>query len=155
MIGPAHCDEDVEVVRELFREYADGLGIDLSFQGFEEEVRSLPGGYAPPQGALLLAKGEAGAPKALGCVAVRRLDAETAEMKRLYLRPDARGRGLGRLLAEAALAEARRLGYRRLRLDTLPGMEAAQGIYRELGFREIAAYRANPVPGARFLEIDL
>ena len=76
-------------------------------------------------------------------------------MKRLYLRPAARGHGLGRSLAEAALAEARRLGYRRLRLDTLPGMEAAQGIYRELGFREIAAYRANPVPGARFLEIDL
>ena len=136
----------------------DGLGIDLSFQGFEEEVRDLPGAYAPPPGSLLLALEEAkrceGA-AALGCVAVRRLDAETAEMKRLYLRPAARGRGLGRSLAEAALAEARRLGYRRLRLDTLPGMEAAQAIYRELGFREIAPYRANPVPGARFLEIEL
>jgi ribosomal protein S18 acetylase RimI-like enzyme len=134
-----------------------GLGIDLSFQGFEEEVRDLPGGYAPPGGALLLAKEEAPGktPQALGCVAVRRIDAETAEMKRLYLRSAARGRGLGRALAEAALAEARRLGYRRVRLDTLPGMDAAQGIYRELGFREIAAYRANPVPGARFLEIEL
>lgn len=147
----------MEVVRELFREYAEGLGIDLSFQGFEEEVRDLPGAYAPPPGALLLAleEGETAMRRALGCVAVRRLDAETAEMKRLYLRPAARGRGLGRALAEAALAEARKLGYRRLRLDTLPGMEAAQAIYRELGFREIAAYRANPVPGARFLEIEL
>ena len=154
---PVRREPDLEIARELFREYAEGLGIDLSFQGFQEEVRDLPGAYAPPQGALLLAQGETGAgtPGALGCVAVRRLDALTAEMKRLYLRPAARGRGLGRALAEAALAEARRLGYRRVRLDTLPGMEAAQAIYRELGFREIAAYRVNPVPGARFLEIEL
>jgi ribosomal protein S18 acetylase RimI-like enzyme len=156
VIVPAHGKQDVEVVREMFREYARGLGVDLAFQGFDQEVRDLPGAYAPPQGALLMAlEGVAEPRRALGCVAIRRLDAETAEMKRLYLRPLARGRGLGRSLAEAALGEARRLGYRRLRLDTLPGMEAAQAIYRELGFREIAAYRANPVPGARFLEIEL
>jgi ribosomal protein S18 acetylase RimI-like enzyme len=159
VIVPVHRPEDVVAARELFLEYAQGLGIDLSFQGFDDEVRDLPGAYAPPQGCLLLALAEAGSPvetrRPLGCVAVRRLDAETAEMKRLYLRPAARGLGLGRTLAEAALAEARRLGYRRLRLDTLPGMEAAQALYRDLGFREIPAYRANPVPGARFLEIEL
>jgi ribosomal protein S18 acetylase RimI-like enzyme len=157
VIVPVHRGPDLEVVRELFRDYAEGLGIDLSFQGFEDEVRDLPGAYAPPHGTLLLALEESAVPtrRALGCVAVRPLDAETAEMKRLYLRPAARGLGLGRALAEAALAEARRLGYGRVRLDTLPGMEAAQAIYRALGFREIAAYRANPVPGARFLEIEL
>jgi ribosomal protein S18 acetylase RimI-like enzyme len=157
VIVPVHGGQDLEIVRTLFREYAEGLGIDLSFQGFEEEVRDLPGAYAPPSGALLLAReeGEGATRAALGCVAVRRLDPETGEMKRLYLRATARGRGLGRTLAAAALAEARRLGYRRLRLDTLPGMEAAQALYRELGFREIPAYRANPVPGARFLEIEL
>jgi len=145
--------EAVETVRGLFREYAAGLGVDLSFQGFEEELRDLPGAYAPPGGELYLALEDDG--RALGCVAVRGLDRETAEMKRLYLRAAAGGRGVGRTLAEAALAAARRCGYRRLRLDTLPGMEAAQALYRELGFREIAAYRENPVPGARYLEIDL
>lgn len=159
MIVAVHRPEDVAAVRELFLEYADGLGIDLSFQGFEEEVRDLPGAYAPPAGSLLLAREEVeaatGVPRPLGCVAVRRWDGETAEMKRLYLRPAARGLGLGRALAEAALAEARRLGYRRMRLDTLPGMDTAQALYHDLGFREIPAYRANPVSGARFLEIDL
>jgi GNAT superfamily N-acetyltransferase len=149
-----HADRE-ELVREaraLFEEYAAGLGVDLSFQGFEEELRTLPGDYAPPRGVLLLAV-EAEGP--LGCVALRAVDEETAEMKRLYLRPAARGRGLGRQLAEAILAEASRLGYRRVRLDTLPGMESAQSLYLALGFHEIPAYRFNPVPGTRFLERDL
>jgi putative acetyltransferase len=153
VIVPADRKELVEEARVLFEEYAAALGVDLSFQGFAEELRALPGAYAPPTGALLLAVEEDG--RTLGCVAVRRLDHETAEMKRLYLRPAARGRGLGRSLAEAAIAEARRLGYRRLRLDTLPGMEAAQVLYRALGFREIRPYRRNPVPGATFLELQL
>ena len=132
MIVPADGPERVETARLLFEEYAASLGFDLAFQGWSQELASLPGAYAPPGGALLLlVEGE----RALGCVALRRLDAETAEMKRLYLRPEGRGRGLGSSLAQAALAEARRLGYRRVRLDTVPGMEAAQAIYRTLGFQ--------------------
>lgn len=152
MIVPAERTELLDEARVLFEEYAAALAVDLSFQGFAEELLGLPGAYAPPTGALFLALDEG---RALGCVALRRLDDETAEMKRLYLRPDARGRGLGRSLAEATLAEARRLGYRRLRLDTLPGMESAQALYRALGFREIPPYRSNPVPGATFLELQL
>lgn len=142
----------VDEARTLFGEYADSLGIDLSFQNFEEERRELPGDYAPPRGVLLLAVEPEGT---LGCAALRPVDAETAEMKRLYLRPAARGRGLGRSLAEAILAEARRLGYRRIRLDTLPGMESAQALYRALGFRVIPAYTFNPIPGTLFMECDL
>ena len=136
----------------MFEEYAASLGFDLAFQGWGEELRGLPGAYAPPGGALLLLReGET----VLGCVALRRLDDEAVEMKRLYLRPLARGRGCGRSLTEAVLREARRLGYRRVRLDTVPGMEAAQALYRALGFRAIAPYRENPIPGAAFLELEL
>jgi ribosomal protein S18 acetylase RimI-like enzyme len=152
VIVPADRTELVDEARVLFEEYAAALAIDLSFQGFAEELSGLPGAYAPPTGALFLALEEG---RALGCVALRRLDEETAEMKRLYLRPGTRGRGLGRSLAETAIREARRLGYRRLRLDTLPGMESAQALYRALGFREIPPYRSNPVPGATFLELQL
>jgi ribosomal protein S18 acetylase RimI-like enzyme len=152
VIVAADRPELVEEARRLFREYAAGLPFDLGFQGFEEELARLPGEYGPPRGALLLAIAEG---ECLGCVALRPLDVATAEMKRLYLRPAARGRGLGRLLAEAVLAEARAKGYGRVRLDTVPGMEAAQSLYATLGFREVAAYRPNPVPGARFLELDL
>jgi ribosomal protein S18 acetylase RimI-like enzyme len=143
---------DLETVRELFREYQHAVGTDLCFQGFAAEVASLPGDYAPPGGQLWLAE-EATA--ALGCVALRRLEGERAEMKRLYVRPAARGLGLGRRLAETLLAEARRLGYRRVCLDTLPSMGTAQALYEELGFVDIAPYRVNPVPGARYMGLEL
>lgn len=152
MILPADSAERFAAVRDLLSEYAASLGFDLSFQGFEDELRSLPGDYAPPRGALLLAV-IAGKPQ--GCVALRSLDESACEMKRLYVRPEARGSGLGRRLAEAAIAEARRFGYRHMRLDTVPGMERAQRLYAELGFKPIAAYRANPVPGAAFLELEI
>ena len=142
-------DDDLAAVRELLHEYESSLGVSLDFQGFADELAELPGAYAPPGGALLVA------PDAAGCVALRRIDEQTCELKRLYVRPAWRGHGLGRQLTLAALDRARDLGYRHVRLDTLPGMESAQALYAELGFREIAPYRPNPVPGARFLELDL
>ena len=143
---------DVEEVRELLRAYADALPFALDFQDFDRELAELPGAYAPPRGALLLARVD-GAP--VGCVALRPLDGETCEMKRLFVRATARGTGLGRLLVTAIVAEARALGYTRMRLDTTPGMEAAQALYAELGFRETEPYTHNPVPGTRFLALEL
>ena len=143
---------DLDDVRGLLREYAASLAFPLDFQEFDREVAELPGAYTPPTGALLAARMSG---EAVACVALRALSAEICELKRLYVRPAARGNGLGRLLVDAALAEARRLGYRRVRLDTLPGMETAQALYERLGFREIEAYTRNPIAGARFLELDL
>ena len=150
-IRAARTDE-VPAARELFREYADALGIDLSFQHFDEELAGLPGAYAPPAGRLLLA---IEADRAAGCVGVRPLEPPICEMKRLYVRPAWRGGGLGRRLAAAAVEASRELGYTRVRLDTLPTMGAAMDLYRSLGFREIEPYTVNPVPGTRFLELDL
>ena len=139
---------DVEETRALLREYAASLPFARDFQDFDRELAELPGDYAPPRGALLLARGA-------GCVGLRPLDTTTCEMKRLYVRPPARGTGLGRRLAEAIVGEARSLGYARMRLDTVPDMAAALSLYAELGFREIPPYRANPIPGAVFLELEL
>jgi GNAT superfamily N-acetyltransferase len=144
--------DEIATVAMLLREYADGLGVDLEFQNFAAELRDLPGAYRPPAGRLLVARvGD----QAAGCVAVRPLAADVAELKRLYVRPAWRGYGIGRALTEAAIEAARAIGYRRLRLDTLPGMTSALALYTRLGFRPIAPYRDNPVPGARFLELDL
>lgn len=137
--------DDVDVVRALFREYAASLGVDLGFQGFEEEVAALPGGYD-----VLLVTGDG-----IGCVGVRAFGDGDCEMKRLYVRPEGRGTGSGRALAEAAIARARELGYARMLLDTMPFMTAAQDLYRALGFVEIEAYRHNPVAGAVFMELRL
>jgi ribosomal protein S18 acetylase RimI-like enzyme len=144
--------DDVALARRLFREYVDALGIDLGFQDFESELAGLPGDYAPPAGRLLLAFVD-GQPA--GCAALRPSAPGVAEMKRLYVRPGFRGHALGRHLAEAVIAHARQAGYARLRLDTLPGMEAAIALYRALGFRPIPPYRPNPVPGAMFFEREL
>ena len=149
------CDADVsdlETVRALFGEYAASLAFSLDFQDFAHELATLPGEYAPPRGALLVVRVEG---TTCGCVGVRPLEGQACELKRLYVRPELRSGGVGRLLTEAAIERARALGYRRMLLDTVPGMERAQALYLALGFREIGAYRANPVPGARFLELDL
>lgn len=153
-IRPAETDEDVRAVRALFEGYAASLPVDLGYQDFAAELAGLPGKYAPPGGALLLASARDGA--ALGCVALRALaPAGCCEMKRLFLRPEARGLGLGRALAEAAIAAARASGYAELRLDTLPSMGAAIGLYRRLGFEPVAPYYAPVPPGTIFMGLRL
>ena len=142
----------VEACRALFVEYEKSLGVSLCFQGFEQELATLPGAYARPRGRLLLAR-IAGEPA--GCVALRPLGERDAEMKRLYVRPDVRGMGLGRMLAECVIDEARALEYLTVKLDTLPGMAQAQYLYRDLGFVDCAPYNDNPVGGVRFLSLDL
>lgn len=156
-ITQALSQSEISQARELFREYAQSPGVAPCWQDFEHELASLPGRYAPPEGRLLLAhngdsaKGEV----AVGCVALRKLEPGICEMKRLYVQPESRGEGAGRKLAEKLIAEARLIGYEKMRLDTLPIMREAQKLYRILGFREIQSYQKNPAPGALFFELDL
>lgn len=149
---PARFPDEIRTVRALLREYEAELAVELCFQGFDQELADLPGDYAGPGGTLLLAEVDGAV---AGCVALRALDAETCEMKRLYARPAFRGRGVGRALAAAIMAEARRIGYVRMRLDTLPTMTEAQALYERLGFIDIPPYRESPVPGTRWLELTL
>ena len=142
-IAPA---DDIDVVRELFLEYGRSLGVDLSFQDFDREVESLPGDYDP----ILLARWN---DEVAGCVALRAIDSAVCEMKRLYVRPQFRGKNIGRSLAETVIAEARRRGFKRMRLDTLPTMREAMPLYESLGFVDIPPYRFNPIAGSRFLEL--
>jgi GNAT superfamily N-acetyltransferase len=151
-VHPVETASDLEVVRTLFREYQQSLGIDLSFQAFEQEWKSLPGAYAPPSGRIYLARSDF---EIYGCVAFRPLSGDTCEMKRLYVRPGNRGAGIGRVLVERVLWEAREIGYTSVVLDTLPWMRQAIGLYESLGFREVAPFRYNPVPGTRYLERSL
>jgi GNAT superfamily N-acetyltransferase len=151
-IRPADGADDLATVRALFQEYADGLGIDLSFQGFAAELATLPGAYAPPAGRLLLGEIDG---RAAGCIALRPLSPGIGEVKRLYLRPGFRGRGLGRRLAETDVAEARAIGYRTHRLDTLARLAEANAIYAGLGFRLIPPYYRNPTEGVLYYELAL
>jgi putative acetyltransferase len=150
-IKQAESPEQIAHARELFLEYAQSLGFSLCFQSFDKELAELPGDYAPPAGRLLLAEHEG---QLAGCVALHKLDPGICEMKRLYLRPQFRGKGLGRALADSIIAEARSIGYQRMRLDTIePIMKDAVAMYRQFGFKEIAPYRPNPIAGAMYMEL--
>jgi ribosomal protein S18 acetylase RimI-like enzyme len=149
----AETEEQIGMARELFLEYADSLGFSLCFQNFEQELDGLPGRYAAAAGRLLLAIDD---DIPAGCVALQPMDEETCEMKRLYVRPAFRGRGTGRTLAQAVIAEARQIGYAFMRLDTIPSkMAEAVVLYERLGFREIPPYRENPFPEALYMELNL
>jgi len=153
-IRMAESADDLAMIRELFLEYQDWLGVDLCFQDFEAELTALPGIYARPKGRLYLVFDD-GDERLVGCVALRPRDGGRAEMKRLYVRPDWRRRGLGRHLTELCLAEARDAGYRELCLDTLAQLHAARTLYRDMGFREIEAYYENPLDGVTYMAITL
>ncbi len=149
----AESTAQIAQARELFLEYAQSLGFSLCFQNFDKELAELPGDYAPPEGRLLLAEydGELAA-----CVALHKLEPGICEMKRLYLRPQFRGKGLGRALADRIIADARQIRYHRMRLDTVePVMKDAVAMYRKLGFKQVAPYRPNPIAGAMYMELEL
>jgi ribosomal protein S18 acetylase RimI-like enzyme len=152
-ICQAESVPQIAFIRELFVEYAQSLGFSLCFQGFDQELAALPGDYALPEGRLLLLTF---ANDAAGCVALHKIDGCICEMKRLYVRPQFRGKGVGKILAERVIAEAREIGYTKLRLDTVePVMRTAVAMYRNLGFRDITPYRENPIEGALYMELQL
>ena len=149
----AESPAQIAQARELFLEYAQSLGFSLCFQSFDQELAGLPGDYAPPAGRLLLAEYQG---QLAGCVALHRLEPKICEMKRLYLRPQFRGKGVGRVLAQTIINEARKIGYQHMRLDTVePIMKDAVALYRLLGFKEIVPYRPNPIEGAIYMELEL
>jgi putative acetyltransferase len=152
LLQPSSPDQ-VEEVRQLFREYAESLDFSLCFQGFDEELRTLPGAYSRPGGRLLLAQCEG---RSAGCIALRQIENGICEMKRLYVRPVYRGKRIGELLVDSIITEARAIGYQRMRLDTISSsMQNAIALYRRKGFREIEPYRDNPIAGVLYLELLL
>jgi len=144
--------DQVSIIRELFIEYATSLGFSLCFQNFDKELAELPGDYSLPLGRLILALDEN---KPIGCIALRKLDEGICEMKRLYVKPSARGKGLGKLLVKTVIDEAIKIGYKKMRLDTVPQMKEAIDLYRSIGFYEIESYRENPIEGALYMEMKL
>jgi ribosomal protein S18 acetylase RimI-like enzyme len=151
-ICEAKVPNDLKTAHDLFEQYAHSLGFDLGFQDFAAELKNLPGKYAPPQGRILLARQD---DRIVGCVALRKWEENICEMKRLYVIPSARGQGIGRKLAETIIAQAKAMGYKHMRLDTVASMHAANRLYSSLGFRPIAPYRYNPLEGAQFYELSL
>jgi len=151
-IVPVRDRAIIEAIREIFQEYEDSLGFRLDFQNFQEELEALPGEYAPPAGELFVARVDGAL---AGCVALRPLSGPVCELKRLYVRPEFRGRGLGRKLCEIVLEQARRIGYQAIRLDTVESMNQARRLYCSLGFKPIPSYRLNPLAGAEYFELDL
>lgn len=139
-------------IRELFLEYAESLGFSLCFQNFDKELANLPGDYSPPDGRLILALD---LNKPIGCVALRKLEKHICEMKRLYIKPEMRGMGLGEQLVRTVIDEAVKIGYMKMRLDTVPKMKEAIDLYRKIGFKEVGPYRENPIEGALYMEMDL
>ena len=152
IIQEATSTTELDMLRDLFREYEKFLQVDLCFQGFEQELANLPGKYAPPDGALLLALRNE---QPVGCVALRKLEENICEMKRLYVKPQGRGTGLGKKLAEEIITIARQRGYMLMRLDTLETLTEAVSLYQRLGFRQVPPYYDNPLPGALYWELDL
>jgi putative acetyltransferase len=148
----AKSERDLLDVKRLFHEYEDTLDFNLGFQNFEKELVDLPGDYAPPSGTIVLAVIDG---EAVGCVALRRINKEICEMKRLFVSPSFRGRGIGRSLAEAVIEDARGIGYKFMRLDTVPSMIEATSLYRALGFKEIEPYRYNPIEKALYMQLEL
>jgi ribosomal protein S18 acetylase RimI-like enzyme len=153
-VEPATTPDDIRAITNLFKDYPAWLALDLAFQDYATELASLPGKYAPPAGALLIARLNNGTP--LGCVALRPMDKHgVCEMKRLYISPEARGLGIGKRLVREVLSEAKKIGYERMRLDTLPKMQSAVSLYEKMGFVKIDQYYETPLEGTLFLEIDL
>ncbi|MFQ5864807.1 MAG: GNAT family N-acetyltransferase [bacterium] len=151
-IVQAETEDYLQHITELFKEYAASLDFDLSFQDFKQEVQHLPGEYAPPDGRLLLAVYNE---QIAGCVALRKMTEDICEMKRLFVRPEFRGQGIGKALALVIIEEAHSVGYSKMRLDTVPSMKEANALYKSLGFKNIKPYRYNPIEGATFMELNL